>query len=515
MQLTPTPPSGPAPLETHAPDPVLDFIMRSGTASSELGDDHRKPPVLEVAGMWSDTVVDVRHVPRGGRAVTAGSATGLRWRFLGMPIAWVPPSFAKVAWMLAPMISEASEEWTSDFFIPSQQLPEDQFELFQWDGEQFQCRFSEKWDGFADVGEDRISFEELIASGRATVDEPGIYRFPVAEGTRVVAEVGDMMLFSQMVPDSKRTQAAPAIDPIFTGISATMGAVFLMLLMVLWTSPPPVDATIAVVDERVASLVLQRPEPPKPDIADSKKADSEGAKAKKKEGTVGKRDAKQKVAKGNKVPMSKRKLDQQIAANAGVMGAFTDDAALAAMMGSSALAADMTGGVGGVMGAKGVQFGSGGLGSRGGALGGGGSADGFGGLGTKGRGSGKDGYGVGGGEFQKTKKTGALGKISGNPIVLGNLDKSLIDQVIRRHLNQIRYCYSRELTRTPDLQGKVTVKFVIDRNGQVSSAKVKTSSLGSKTVESCITGRFMRFTFPKPKGNGIVIVSYPFLFAPG
>jgi len=56
-------------------------------------------------------------------------------------------------------------------------------------------------------------------------------------------------------------------------------------------------------------------------------------------------------------------------------------------------------GIGGLIGAKGVQMGSGGLSTRGSGVGGGGTAEGLGGLGTKGRGSGSSGYGSGGGNF--------------------------------------------------------------------------------------------------------------------
>jgi len=105
---------------------------------------------------------------------------------------------------------------------------------------------------------------------------------------------------------------------------------------------------------------------------------------------------------------------------------------------------------------------------------------------------------------------GSLG--AGDPIILGSLDKSLIDQVIKRNQNQIRYCYQRELTRDPTLSGKVTVKFVIARDGSVSKAQTKSSTLGSPPVEDCINQRVMRMQFPEPKGGGIVIVSYPFLF---
>ena len=519
MQLTPSPADRPGPLETRqdaAPTDALAFVMRSTPSSAGPGDDLQKPPVLEVAAIWSGTVVDVRHVKPDAPPITGGSGTGLRWRVLGSPIAWVPAKFAKVAWMLAPTISETSEERTSDFFIPNTHLPQDQFELFRWDGTQFICRFSAEWDGFVDEGEERVTFADLIAQRRATRDEGDIYTFPVADGTRVVAELGDMVLLGQMVPDSKRIVAplTDAVDPVFAGVTSTFAAVFAMLLMVLWTTPVPAGATVVAVNDRVANLVLRQqvPEPPTPVDAAKGPKDDAGAKAKKREGKRGDKKSKQKRAKGK--PVSKQQLDQQVVADAGVLGALSDNAAMAAAFGQSALSSDLTGGVGGVLGAKGIAMGSGGLSSRGGGLGSGGTADGFGGLDTKGRGSGKRHFGQGGGEFTK-KKSGALGRISGEPIVLGALDKSLIDQVVRRHMNQIRYCYQRQLTKAPDLSGKVTVKFVIARSGVVSKADIKSSSLGNAAVESCIQNRFLRFTFPKPKGNGIVIVSYPFLFSPG
>ena len=219
-------------------------------------------------------------------------------------------------------------------------------------------------------------------------------------------------------------------------------------------------------------------------------------------------------AKGDKVEMDKRQVDKEIAENAGVLGAMRDGGEMDGVFGSSGLNSDIQGGVGGLMGAKGTQIGSGGLGSRGSGLGGGGTADGLGGLGTKGKGSGASGYGSGGGEVG-TKGEGGISTMGGDPIILGALDKSLIDAVIRRNMSQIRYCYQRELTKNPELGGKIVVKFVIAKDGSVSSATTKQTTMNNGTVESCINSRFMRFQFPEPKGGGIVIVSYPFLFAPG
>jgi hypothetical protein len=37
------------------------------------------------------------------------------------------------------------------------------------------------------------------------------------------------------------------------------------------------------------------------------------------------------------------------------------------------------------------------------------------------------------------------------------------------------------------------------------------SSLGNRSVETCIAGAVRRWSFPAPDGGGIVIVNYPFM----
>ena len=206
-------------------------------------------------------------------------------------------------------------------------------------------------------------------------------------------------------------------------------------------------------------------------------------------------------------------LDRQIAENAGVLGALADSSELDGIFGSSGLDADLVGGIGGLIGAKGTQIGSGGLGSRGSGLGGGGTAEGLGGLGTRGRGSGT-GYGSGDGNFGDGSGEGVT-TVGGDPIILGALSKEAIDGVIRRHVNQLRYCYQRELTKDPNIAGKVVVKFTIAADGSVSAASIKSTTMNNESVESCVSGRFMRMVFPEPRGGGIVIVSYPLIFTNG
>ncbi len=509
-------------LEEDLTEDVMAFIMRSGTSQSDVGIDRKKPRVLEVAEIWRDVIMDVKHFPRGTERITVGSSTGYRWRIVGQPIAWVPPRFAKIAWMLGPTVSEASEEWRNEFYVSNDNLPHDEFPLFVADGGAFRLNFSEDWAGFVDIGENRHTLGDLIATGKAKAnpnDGKGVYSIELNDDTRAIIDIGHVIFFGQMVHPGKRviTKLSDDLDYPFLGILSFAAFLGLMAGIIIATMPPRPDNEIMEIPDRFVELLLQQPEIEKNKNAnkpDNNPDAGEGAKAKKEEGKVGKKDAKMDKAKGNKVEMNKQQIDKEIAENAGVLGALRDGSELDGVFGSSGLNSDIAGGIGGLIGAKGIQIGSGGLGSRGSGLGGGGTAEGLGGLGTKGRGSGASGYGSGGGNFG-AKGEGGIGRIGGDPIILGALDKSLIDAVIKRHMNQIRYCYQRELTKNPSLGGKIVVKFVIAKDGSVSSASTKSSTMGSPAVESCINGRFLRFQFPEPKGGGIVIVSYPFIFSPG
>ncbi len=102
---------------------------------------------------------------------------------------------------------------------------------------------------------------------------------------------------------------------------------------------------------------------------------------------------------------------------------------------------------------------------------------------------------------------------TGEPI-FGALDKTLIDQTIRAEMPRVRACYQLGLDRNFSLGGLVVVKFVITKDGTVSSSTVKATTMGDEEVETCILDTFLELAFPEPKGGGKVIVSYPFVFAP-
>jgi len=95
---------------------------------------------------------------------------------------------------------------------------------------------------------------------------------------------------------------------------------------------------------------------------------------------------------------------------------------------------------------------------------------------------------------------------------LGGLDKSLIAAVVQSNIGQIKHCYERQLIVDPNIFGKVVAGWTIDKNGAVSVSSVKKTTMNNKAVENCIAGKIKNWNFPKPKGGGQVLVSYPFLF---
>jgi hypothetical protein len=98
------------------------------------------------------------------------------------------------------------------------------------------------------------------------------------------------------------------------------------------------------------------------------------------------------------------------------------------------------------------------------------------------------------------------------PRTLGSLDPDIIRSIVGGHAGRIKSCYEQELTRTPDMTGKVIMKWVINGQGQVTQALVVATQLNNAAVESCLANEILTWTFPKPTGGGTVIVNYPFVF---
>ena len=111
-----------------------------------------------------------------------------------------------------------------------------------------------------------------------------------------------------------------------------------------------------------------------------------------------------------------------------------------------------------------------------------------------------------------TRKTIVPDVIVGPSTVRGSLDKDIIRRIVRRNINQVRYCYTQGLTAPPSLEGRAVVQFTIAPTGQVLASVLQSSTLNAVAVESCVVNAVKRWEFPKPDGGGLVIVSYPFQF---
>lgn len=165
-------------------------------------------------------------------------------------------------------------------------------------------------------------------------------------------------------------------------------------------------------------------------------------------------------------------------------------------------------GLGGTQGSGGTQTTLYGKGLVAAPLGAGQNLQGGGGYGTKGKGGGQAGYG----SMQLVGSAGTapipLGR---EAIIEGGLDRDLINDVIRRNMGQIRFCYEQGLQGDPSLAGRVAIAFTIGDSGQVKVAGVDSTTLNSKVVEDCIVLRLRSWKFPLPQGGADVKVSYPFV----
>jgi len=95
----------------------------------------------------------------------------------------------------------------------------------------------------------------------------------------------------------------------------------------------------------------------------------------------------------------------------------------------------------------------------------------------------------------------------------GRLPGEVIQRIIRQNSGRFRNCYEAGLRTNPSLEGRVAVRFVIDRSGQVSIAQDGDSDLPDASVRSCIVRSFYDLSFPSPQG-GTVSVTYPIVLSP-
>ncbi len=93
----------------------------------------------------------------------------------------------------------------------------------------------------------------------------------------------------------------------------------------------------------------------------------------------------------------------------------------------------------------------------------------------------------------------------------GSLSRDAILKVVMAGLGDVQRCYERALMSSPGLQGKVVFDWVIATSGRVQSTRVRSSTMSSQAVTTCISNVIKGWQFPQPQG-GSVKVTYPFIF---
>jgi len=172
--------------------------------------------------------------------------------------------------------------------------------------------------------------------------------------------------------------------------------------------------------------------------------------------------------------------------------------------------------------AIGEAYGVGGLGLVGNGAGGGGIGEGtiaLGSLGTMGRGYGRGaggsasgyGYGAGPSTTLGARRARTPDVIPGQATVRGSLDKEIIRRVIRRHQQEIKYCYDEALRTNRNLEGRLVLELHIAPSGRVIAATITESALG-ENLGACVTQAGRRWLFPGVASDGLNIVRYPYQF---
>jgi hypothetical protein len=100
------------------------------------------------------------------------------------------------------------------------------------------------------------------------------------------------------------------------------------------------------------------------------------------------------------------------------------------------------------------------------------------------------------------------------PSTFGRLPPETIQAIVRANYDRVKHCYEAGLARDPKLAGRVGIRFVIARDGKVSSTRVADCTLPDCSVAQCVRDEFKSLTFPEPEG-GIVTVVYPLMLEPG
>ncbi len=444
---------------------------------------------------------------------------------------------------------EQGKNFTTDFFIPSEKLGTSRAPVVLADGSGISLVLPSGAKGSLEIaGQGKMTLDEARAKAQPCAELSGAHQIPLPGGSRARVEVGDFVFQVAAVNAGKPSKHGIAAG-IEWGVALYFAASFLAhagLIAAMAFFVPPLGLTddegvskdqLYLIQQYLKSAAEREQEEKETEEVTEDKADNKeggtGTRAKGEEGSMGKqtsRDTNKRYAvqgpKDNPDPHIARQQALREAMEFGMIGllntaAAGDPNAPTAPWGrDTSLGMDDVSAMGNMWGDEiGDAYGAGGLGLSGIGEGGGGRGEGIGlgSIGTLGHGAGTgtgQGFGSGHGRLGGAHKTKAPKVRMGATTVSGRLPPEVIQRIVRQNYGRFRMCYENGLRNNPNLEGRVTVRFVIGRDGSVSNVANGGSDIPDSGVVGCVVQAYYGLSFPQPEG-GIVTVVYPIMFSPG
>jgi FHA domain len=443
---------------------------------------------------------------------------------------------------------EQGKNFACDFFIPSEKLGTTRLPVVIGDRASVAVVIPPGAKGSVEMpGMPRMSMDEARQRAQPTAEVSGGHQLNLPSGAKARVEIGDFVFQVSAVNAGKPIKHGMAVGfdwsvAMYFGLS--LGAVGGLVLAMAFFVPPlgltddeDLDKDALYLMQQYLKSAAEREQEEKEaevvqDNSDNKEGGT-GTRAKGEEGSMGNPTTKA-VNKRYAVQGPKDNPDPHIARQAALReamefgmigllntGAAGDPNAPTAPWGrDTSLGSDDVSARGNMWGDEiGDAFGAGGLGLSGIGEGGGGRGEGIGlgNIGTLGHGAGTgtgQGFGAGHGRLGGSHQTKAPKVRMGATTVSGRLPPEVIQRIVRQNYGRFRMCYEQGLGRNPNLEGRVSARFVIGRDGAVSNASNGGSDLPDSGVVSCVVSAFYGLSFPQPEG-GIVTVVYPIMLSPG
>jgi hypothetical protein len=444
---------------------------------------------------------------------------------------------------------ELGKNFSTDFFIPSEKLGTTRMPVVLADSGSISVVIPPGASGSIEIpGQPKMSLDEARHRAQACAEMSGAQQMSIGSGGRARIELNDFVFQIAAVNAGKPIKhgVGAGVDwnvllyfgASFLGVGGFIAAMAFFVPPLGLTDDEDVDKNALYLMQQFLNAAAEREleeketEQVTEQDADNKEGGT-GTRAKGEEGSMGKQDSKAtnkryavQGPQDNPDPHIARQAALREAMEFGMIGLLNTGAAgdpnapTAPWGRDTSLGTDSVSAMGNMFGDEiGDAYGAGGLGLSGIGEGGGGRGEGIGlgSIGTLGHGAGTgtgQGFGSGHGRLGGSHATKAPKVRMGQTTVSGRLPPEVIQRIVRQNYGRFRLCYEQGLSRNPNLEGRVQVRFVIGRDGSVSNVSNGGSDIPDSAVVQCVIRNYYGLSFPQPEG-GIVTVVYPIMFSPG